>query len=463
MTINGSTTFDTNEGGSVDLLDSRRLVLNGDATVLRYEGYPRADAEVRFGGTAAMEVTENGTLTLEGNVELMPERTGGALLTSRGAIIKRDSGNAVVGVPYEGPGTVTVVQGELSLRSNGSPIIADYDVQPTARLSLADFAFAAGSSLTVQSHAILGIGNSHLAEGATIAGDGAFHVIGGTSEINGAVSVAGELAVRSGTANFNAAASLLSFGPTLRIEGGAANFSSGRDFTFDTYSQIGGTLLGSDDLLINGTATINSAARLAGSGVLRLRGTTTLDVNNQATMRISESRRIIFGGEATAIKTHPYDYIGATISVGDTASLEVEAGATLTLAGGIDFWQSHTYRQASLVNNGTVIKTGASGSSSDLLYFGAGNVVVEEGYLILDGGGSAEGDILVEKIGTLALGRTFQLAGESSIVGPGIVEFRMGTINVNGTSTLLAQPGSWGRASPLIRRRRSYHLGRAFR
>src|SRR5262249_5948519 len=71
---------------------------------------------------------------------------------------------------------------------------------------------------------------------------------GGTRTVDGTFNPSGTSTFSGGTTTFDPVSTLLGFGNSLTVSGGSTTFNSGESLSVASYSDTGGSLLGSDDL-----------------------------------------------------------------------------------------------------------------------------------------------------------------------------------------------------------------------
>ena len=208
-------------------------------------------------------------------------------------------------------------------------------------------------------------------------------------------------------------------GGTLTL-GGSSFISTGAAFAL-----TGGTLAGTGDLTVSGTASW-SGGSLSGGSALRLAPSASLSVTGSSSSTMLAGRRIEIRNGATAT------FNGEIESEPGTSVIE-NAG-TLTLAGAR---LSHVFGAAGSItvnNAGTLVKTGTGTYTLGADLNNTGILDVTAGILSVSGSGTSTGDFEV------AAGATYQHAGGT--------QTWTNASGVNGAGTLLVSGGSLSIATP---------------
>ena len=307
------------------------------------------------------------------------------------------TGTSAITLPITDTGTVQASSGTLSLQGGGT-------VSGAVTLSA-----SAGATLD------FGVGTFTATAGSSIVGTGSGTVsfTGATVTVNGTYSVAGTTYVSSGEVDFDSTAAtalLTEVGGTL---GGTGTLTVWGQTTWTNGTMSGtGATVADGGLAIGGTAAANYFEYLSG-------------------------RELDNYGAATFNAYAPY---GNGFYVSGGAVLDNEAGATLAFGSDTSIYaNSGTPSDGTFVNQGTLSKTGGTGTSAITLPItDTGTVQASSGTLSLQGGGTVSGAVTLSASAgaTLDFGvGTFTATAGSSIVGTGsgTVSFTGATVTVNGT------------------------------
>ena len=272
----------------------------------------------------------------------------GGTFENDGALIKQGStGSSVIGsgITFNdlGAATLTVSSGALSLQGDGT--------------------ISSTSAVQVASGAVLDFnaGTTNVSSGITGAGTVSF--TGATVTVNGTYLVAGTTYVSSGEVDFDSTAAtalLTEVGGTL---GGTGTLTVWGQTTWTNGTMSGtGATVADGGLAIGGTAAANYFEYLSG-------------------------RELDNYGAATFNAYAPY---GNGFYVSGGAVLDNEAGATLAFGSDTSIYaNSGTPSDGTFVNQGTLSKTGGTGTSAITLPVtdtGNGSVSVQTGSLSINGG-----------------------------------------------------------------------------
>jgi hypothetical protein len=238
----------------------------------------------------------------------------------------------------------------------------------------------------------------------------------GSADVLGSVAVGGDVSITEGTNNFSG--SYTNDGG-LTVSGGTANFNTGKPITVARLTLSGGTLAGSDPIIVTGPTTWTGGM---------LKGPGTIDATGGLTMNggtpVLDGRTLRNAGAATWNGGFIFTGSGSVISNAPSGVFDITFdGQTLVGSGG-----GRTFANAGLLR-----KLGGSGTAtiSDAL-LNTGTIEVRSG--------------------TLAFGNTFvQTAGSTLLNGgnlaaSGLLQMQKGTLGGNGT--VMAKVVNSGRCSP---------------
>jgi hypothetical protein len=427
QTLDGITYLLATVRGSGDLAFTGNSLLNG----LTLEGTgtatiaPGADMSIGgFNATFRRSVENFGRLRTNANVFRIDEQfinrpgaefvlgSGGALFANlenelflnEGTFSKVGEGLGRVGsrVDLQNTGSIVLDQGELRLEGSGSTTTSiNVPADATLRFN-AGFEFGPGTALTGDG-TVLFFGSS-LAEydfsdaEFLLTGTVEFRS-GGTTTIANTLPAELSIPIMSGTVIFNADQIL----DSVRYE--LVKIQGSGDLTF-----TGSSLLNGLRLEGTGTATITSGAnmRVGGSNAFFRRS-----VENFGTLRTNSNRVLI---------DEPFiNRPGAEFVLGSGGTLSADLENELFL------------------NEGTFSKVGEGLGQvfSRVELQNTGSIVLEQGELRLEGGGSTTTSIDVPTGATLNLRSSFDFTSPVALTGDGRLEFSGGTYDFTGSDILL--------------------------
>ncbi len=286
-------------------------------------------------------------------------------LTNAGTIVK-SAGTATTAINHYlvNEGVVRVDTGTLSL-SGGGEGSGQFLALPGAKFDFSGqtFSLPSGSALR---------GESVRFSSGTV-------VISGTYEITGTTEVAGGTVVISSTTDLQA------LGSTLTASSGTITLSSGKPITLTTLNLTGGTLTGSDDVIVDGNLTWTNSV-VSGTGKLRTNGVTTMLNNTTRSLftRLWENAgTVIWSAGAVNFQTGASfsNLAGGTVDLrSDNTSLTFTGTRpTLTNAGTIvkSAGTATTAINQNVVNNGVVrVDSGILSVNSDYTQTAAGRTIL---------------------------------------------------------------------------------------
>ncbi|MFN8491312.1 MAG: carboxypeptidase regulatory-like domain-containing protein [Caldilineaceae bacterium] len=235
--------------------------------------------------------------------------------------------------------------------------------------------------------------------------------------------------LNAGTATIN---SLTSDG-ALQISGATLSLASASTVN-NAFTLSSGSLTGSGSITITGATTIKGGT-LRGSGRTVVKGGLLIS-NGGLTL---DGRTLDNVGVATWTDQYIYLNNGAVFNnlPGSTFNMALSSSYSLQSSAGVT---------GQFNNAGSLVKTGSIDNSIDIPFSNTGSVVVGNGTLTLNGGGSNSGSIEVRSGTTLALNTTaYTFALGSSVSGGGAFVVKGGAVTVAGTynitGTLTANGG----------------------
>ncbi len=364
------------------------------------------------GGTLVNEPGASFAITTDCSIYGYVGSPSGGTITNYGVFSKTGGpGTSEVGVAYSysspvvfnqaGAGRVEVASGKLVFDGGGT--------------------LGGTGTLVADPNTTLGFGGGTFAVTATsgISGAGKVEFRAGTVTIDGTYGVTGTTLIDGGTAAFDAAASSAS----AAISDGTLTGPGTVSITNLTWT--GGTMSGVGVTVVQGTLAISGYEQVLTQRTLRNSGVATFADTPNGPYSYYPGLFFVSGG---TLVNEP----GASFAITTDCSIYGYVGSP---SGG------------TITNYGVFSKTGGPGTSevgvaysySSPVVFnqaGAGRVEVASGKLVFDGGGTlgGTGTLVADPNTTLGFGGgTFQVAATSGIAGAGDVEFRAGTVTIDGT------------------------------
>ena len=368
------------------------------------------------------------------------------VFTNAGTLNKNAPGVQTLGLvngvwigTFSNTGTVNVNAGTLALNASGTDT-GTYQLAANTGL-----AFGGGTRTLPGSALVMASGSQLLASGGqtTLALTGAatlppLTVSGGVFDVTttGSLTATGYV-LTGGTLNLGSPGRPLSLGTSdLALSAGTLGLNS--DITLNSLSLQSATLAGSGTVTVTGAfTTAGNFAGLAGTGVLRTQGASTVEFPVAgAQLRLEGERRWHNSGTLTLGGDDSLFFTG-------TPTLVNEAGATLVLAGSSSAPVGSSNGTLTLRNAGTISKTSAAAqtilASSNFgqgTFENTGVVSVQAGTLAITGGGSDTGRYEV------AAGAGLQFAGGTRTLSPASNPVGGGTLRVSAGSVSLSSVGS---------------------
>lgn len=367
VTINGPALL----GLSASLSGSNRVVANGSLTILpgvNISGRTLVNAATgiwtnSLGGVASIGISggavisnaPGASLEFNGNGTVQMS-TGGGTVVNAGTLLKTGAGSfSTLQVPFTNDGPVNIEAGTLAISDGGT--------------SSADISVASNAGI------LFGGGTFTLPPGISITGPGNFTVSGGTPTFAGTVNLGSANAISGGTATFTGPYTCTNNALTI---GGTAIFNgtgmiAPSTLTVSTF----GTLGGSNLVTVSGAALLGVASSLSGTNLVVANGGLTILPG----FNIS-GRTLV--NTAAALWTN---------TQGGVMSLDMSGGAVLSNApGGIFDMDGNgtigfSTGGAAVVNAGTLLKTGASSTSTlSVPFTNNGTVELQSGLLAANNG-----------------------------------------------------------------------------
>ncbi|HET8945508.1 MAG TPA: hypothetical protein VFQ07_00860, partial [Candidatus Polarisedimenticolia bacterium] len=352
MTGSGTTTFNAGlsmSGSGKNLQAGRRLDTNGTTT------WSAGDINTCTSGftctinnTGTWDIQSNQTVTLTG---------GGTTNFVNNGTVRKTAGTGITSFqsPMHNASLVdnTVPGSTLGLDGGGT--------------STGSFTGSAGTTLRFGGATTLNTGSS--IAGATVA----FASSGATVNVNGSYNAGVQTTVTNGTVNFNTAGTVISMGSALVMNGGTLNLSSGEPINVTTLTLSGGALGGSDIVTASGASTWSGGA-MTGSGATTFNG--ALAISGGSSRDLTGGRHLETNGATTWTGTGDIRTCGTsspTCVIVNNGTWDIQTNLSVTLSFG---------GTASFVNNGTILKSAGTGTTTISAAFStSSNVQVNTGTL----------------------------------------------------------------------------------
>ncbi len=316
-------------------------------------------------------------------------------------------------IRLDNTGTIELVQGELKLSGGGSSTTA-IEVQGDATLTLAsDVSYAQPTALTGAGTINFDLG-THDFTGTQFLPAGDLNFNGGVVTIENVIAPA-SLGTFKGIVNFNV------------------------DHTLDSIALLG-TLGGSGDLTLTGTTTLSNSqfasAKIEGTGTLIVPEGATLNAFKRTTLnRVLENFGTFNHAGGTTLSVGPKFASGQRIINRPGANFNITAGGDIFPNDVITFLNEGTFRKSGVVAS-TFAAGVIGGRDFALRLENTGTINLEEGELILRGGGSSMTAIDVIANTTLTLESDFTYAQPVALTGAGTISFFRGSHDFSGTQFL---------------------------
>lgn len=378
--------FDTNVGTTRFEAGSSFLITGLSARTLTAQvieiggtGTWTGNHTISSGIGARVRVLPGATLTVDADPQMVYNQ-GGALtrLEVEGTMLRTTSPGQATVAGLTVTGTVNVLTGVLAVNNDA--------------LSGGVFSVAAGAELRFLT------GAQSLIPGSSVTGAGTVTIAGGSVAMLGMWSPA-----------------------TTQLTGGqfthdAANGTTG---TFDV---LGGSYSGIGLFNVTGAMTWTAGTIAGGDGTVRVMPGATF-ASSGGTARSFTAHTIEIGGAGTWSDAHSWQS-------GLGAVLRVAPGATLDVQGTPSFLYNQGGVRPTLLNDGTVTRSGAGVAAIHAQWLNNGSLGVTGGSLELHGGGTMGGTVAVGAGATLSFAQNpFTLAHQFAASGAGDVLLSGGTLN----------------------------------
>jgi hypothetical protein len=420
-------------GGTLNGSDD--VIVNGSASW--GSGTVSGSGKLRTNGTTTLSTsvvrTLNGRLwenagAILWNAGTMTFNSGASLSNLSGGVLDLRVDNQMLNVGSGQPvptlnnaGTIVKSAGTGTSTINHRVVNSGIVRAATGILSLSGGGEGSGSFLALPGAKITFASAFNLVQGSLVQGE-TMRFTSGTVNIEGTYEVTGTTEVAGATVNISNLTNLVNLGSGLDLSSGTLNLNSGQMITLATFSISGGTLNGSDDVIVNGNASWGSGT-VSGSGKLRTNGATTLS---------SSVTRTINGRLWENAGTVLWNAGSMTFNSG--ASLSNLSGGVLDLRVDNQMLNVGSGQPVpTLANAGTMVKSAGTGTSTIVHRVeNSGIVRAATGILSLNGSGEGNGSFLALPGAKISLGGSFNLA-QGSVVQGETMRFTSGTVNIEGT------------------------------
>ena len=364
-------------------------------------------------------------------------------------------GTLQYGAGFSSARSITLDAGGGTIDTNGFNATLSGVISGTGGLTLADSNATPGTltltaanlytgGTTIDAGTLtLGTGGSLAATGALTVNGGAFNLNNNSQTVGSLSGTGGAIALGSGTLTVNQSTNT-SYAGVISGTGGLTTTGTGTLTLSGLNTYTGGTTISA------GTLTLGTGGSLAATGALTVNGGAfNLNNNNQTVGSLSGTGGAITlgSGTLTVNQSGNTSYAGA---IGGTGSLIKAGTGTLTLDG-IDTYSGSTTVSGGTLEIGDIAHPGASLVSS--VEVGSAGTLQGHGTILgavttMSGGTIAPGGT----IGTLNVGGNYTQASNSTLlieVSPSAASKLVvnGAASLNGTLSLVYDPGIYGKAS----------------
>jgi hypothetical protein len=315
------------------------------------------------------------------------------------------------------PGEVTV---NPSLNNSGT-----VDVQ-SGTLKLAGGGMSGGTFTVAATATLTFSGGSHnLIPSANVSGAGTVVFGGGTVEENGTYAISGSTSFTGGSAYFPG--TVTNLGSAVMISGPStvADLES-NSVTVSTLTISAGTLLGVGDVAV-GAMLAWTGGTMGDSGSITILAGATLSLAGTAS-RVLDTRTVNNLGMAVWTNGGSLSLLNAAVVNNlSGASFSIQVDQTLFASAGGGTFNNQAGATLQKTNSSGLMTVNAQLNNN-------GTVDVQSGNLRLAGGGTSDGTFTVAAMATLTFGGgTHSLTRNSNISGAGAMAFAGGTVEEDGT------------------------------
>ena len=284
-------------------------------------------------------------------------------------------------------------------------------------------------------------GTINVANGATLSFEGGDHSIAGSNFTGAAGST---VRMTTGNVAFTGATTL----QNLQLQGGDLTLNSATSIA--SYSQTGGTLLGTGVVTIASAPTFSSVT-MRGSGQTIMQGAVALG----SSLNLDEGRLLEFRGGVTTTGT-TFNFNLEPFNPGGGGAVRNAVGSTFVDGTSSSGSISTSFGGGSFENLGTYQKTGAGQTTINVAFTNSGAVQIDAGTLRFTRDGTHTGTIALANGATLAFdagnhslassnltaaaGSTLRVGGGATAltgdIGLSTLQVQGGTLTINGAATL---------------------------
>lgn len=424
VTNTATTTFAAPLGGSGSL-----TVIAGGGTVVlsavnNFQGQTTiTTGTLQQGAPGALSPSSSVVLMTGGILDLNSFNATIASLTGAGGVILGagtlttggdNSSTVFSGILSGGGGLSKVGTGTFTLAGSSTYQGPTLVAQGTLRLAGND-TLPVTSSVTLMAGATLDFnaGQNDFLPGSSITGTGSVTFSGGTANISGTYDLTGSSTgtqVIGGAVNFLSPVTVISLGGALLISDGLANFSSGGTIAISSLTLSGGTLSGSDSILVQAQMSWTG-------GTMKGSGSTIIDSGNPLGAQLS-----IDDGVSPKV-------------LQDNRTLRIPIGGNITWMGTGGIW----VKGSGSINNAGTFNTMSgnhfvfTGDPGDMPQVNNSGTFISNGSIIVDSGVRFTNTGIVQIVsGILNIGDDYTQNSGSTAIATGAVLKTGGTVNING-------------------------------
>ncbi len=399
----------------------RGEILAGRTLISEASGIWYANDQLTQQESSTFENSGTATLTIDGGNWGSEGSTAdgiGTLDNQGKLIVDNGPGTTLVQSFFSNEGNVTVTSGILDL-GNGGTATGSFSAAAGATLAMgfnfnyASYTFGSGSSVS-------GAGTIDFGSGVA-----ASFAAGGTYDVTGATTINTGGNTNSNVV-FSAGCTVAAVGD-LTIDTGVVNFSTGGTITVASLNQSGGTLTGSDSVVVSGL-TIWTDGNMSGTGSTTAAGGIRFGLSDgTGHFEQLEARTFVNVGQATWIGGGEIDlFAGSTFINQVGATFSEQTDGTIWTDNSVGQLPSGTFDNQGRI---TVSSNGTAGMCA--FFYNSGSVEIQAGTWVLVGNGTASGSFVVDSGAAINL-NGFYNGGDDTKIPP---------VNLSGAGTATFNSG----------------------
>jgi large repetitive protein len=408
-TVSGGLSFNIPSGATMSLLGFPQI----DGSTLTIGGTFNLTSSYYFYLLTSAQLVNNGTINFQGDNGIYVSGSGTQKITNNGTIEKTGgTGGGVISVP------ITANSGSQLLLQSGNLNVGSV----TAASST--FSVVSGSNLNFSNS---GSDSRSFDAASTISGAGTVAWVTGSNNVSGTYNVTGSTVASGGTTTITSPTSL----GDLTVSGATLTINSAGTVSVPSLSMNSGTLTGTAPLTVTSSSMTWTGGTIAGTGALTIPAGTTITLNGYVyydTRAVTNNGAFVYSSSY-----YSYFYNGASFTNNGTVTFQGDGGFYIGSG------------SPSVVNNGTITKSGGSGNGGiqvPLTANSGSQLQIQSGTLLL-GNVTSSGATLSVSSGATAefyYTTTASFDSSSTISGAGTVLFAAGTntisaaYNVTGTT-----------------------------